>query len=353
MAEPLSLLEAGASHWVDTGELDPELLCDGDLFVPVIDGFVGTSPGRMLFVAALLLAREELEPSARWFARAFTVCPDLMRCDEADQLDDAAGGMAPSSSLAAIMATEKPEDGILRVLQHRQSKELRVAREYDAFVAQKVSFPCTIQEAAQYCYSKIVESGKPWGEEYLVHKALFWAMAGWAQWKRAALTQALPERAPNGPWFSELAGLLKQFRDGTAQTIPRIRDADVLRVLDAAVAHVRTMPWRQACDETHIEPLWIITPAWQPMATIVDVYSERDATGALHAIFPWMFAESASAGGCCAAGTAPRIAVESTSRAEAGVAAGDDAERGETVVDSAAAPAHVGSKRPRDIPGPN
>lgn len=290
MTDLASTLEAAFAHWKCTGEIDPELQIGGS--ESANDRFA-ESPERMLFASTLFLARANLDASARMFARAFATCPDLLfGCDEADQLDTIAGLMSPSSSLPAIMISADPADGIKRLLLHRQSNAQRVAREYDALAARQ-TFPCTLQQASLYCYTKIVEGGKPFKEEYLVHKALFWALAGWARWKAAPLTRETPKRKSDGPWFEEIIDLLKQFCDVTAPPIEAIDDADVQRVLDSAIAHVRGLGgWKAACDETHFEPLWIITPDGKPMSTIVRVYSTRDATGSIRRIFPWIFAES-------------------------------------------------------------
>lgn len=299
MATLVALLEAGFQHWDRSGELEPKLLDCGGFDEYAVNAFAAACSGHKhphmhkLFVAVLMLARGNIVAAANWFATAFTDCSALLSCEEAEEIDAIAEIMTPSSTLAAILLLSKPADGILRVLVHRHHEVQLLEERYKAAVAHaKPSPPCTIQQAAQYCYAKIVEDGKPYKEDFLVHKALFWAVAGWACWKHTALILAMPKRHVNGPWFEELAGLLKQFRGHTAPSFESITDVEVLRVLDSAIEHVRSMCLEQACDETHFEPLWIITPHTQTMDALVHVYSTRDATGALHRIFPWLFAQS-------------------------------------------------------------
>lgn len=352
------MLEAGFSHWERTGELLPQMLAESAPygFVEKVDAGASTSPARILFVSTLILARGDIDASSRLFARAFAACPALMDCVLAEQLDSTADAMSPSFSLASIMKSENPADGIKRVLLHRQSTSERIAREYAAHVSRvQDAPPCTIQQATQYCYAKIVEQEMAGGQEisngtkYLTHKALFWALAGWAHWKHAALTPALPKHKPMGPWFAETSNVLKEICEGAVLPVDPIREADVLRVLDASIAHVCRLGWQAACEETHYEPLWIITPDDQPMSTVVKVYSSRDVTGAIHRIFPWLRTESLeqqspAAGGCTAVAVSSSVATKSSTGGPAsGIIEPGDAVRGST-----ASGALAGSKRLRD-----
>lgn len=287
----------GFRHWLEACTLDPELQDCTDLDEQLnrfaeSNSVDGEQDLRFLFGAAVLLEICNEKPNdaraAQWFVRACTGSPELMQSEVGEVVSAALDCTSDTAFLSDIIGQVDAAERIENALRTRRQRIAEFALICKSN-GTAINAPCKLEQIAYHCYKLVVGDGpKQFKEEYLVQKAIYWTIACWAYWKKAALVDDAPVKQTNGPYFEGLRGYLKQCRDGIAPEQPKIADPDVERVLRTAADHVRRLTWQTACDETHGEPLWILTPLKGHMDEVVRVYSSGDVTGKLNEIFPWL-----------------------------------------------------------------
>ena len=195
-------------------------------------------------------------------------------------MDDILRGSTPCEGICRALAERRRFLQALQADADRATSERLKARDAAAPIY-------TLEELAFYVFDRVVHPSKPWNEEYLIHEAIFWACACWAHLRHTALTTSAPQRYPQGPYFAEVADVIKQWREKKAAPPKRlVTDTEFRAVLDAAVDHVKRLGCAAVIAEVHKEPLWAFTGHRESMKLLVDVYSHSDPTGALHRIFP-------------------------------------------------------------------
>lgn len=100
------------------------------------------------------------------------------------------------------------------------------------------------------------------------------------------LTVSLPKRRPQGPFFYEFAGVVERWCHEKGRSVHSVPVPEVREYLDAAVNHVKEFGTSEdACNETQLEPLWLLAEHESTMNDLLQTYSLNDSTGNLNAIF--------------------------------------------------------------------
>jgi hypothetical protein len=293
--EAIGLRELGNcfAEWHEKAFFPQELL-DEPPPLATCDAFISGDAKRSLFIGRISHLNGDLQHAAQCLVLAFSCEKYRLTSDDAEYWDAVAEGMPTPTSLSAILADADPVARMHAAIEHN-SEEIRaltvtLVRNSKPEPLSEGEQHCCFRQAVKHVYDCIVRDGEFYGKVYLLHKALFWAMAGWAKLKRVPLFEATPCKKQCGPYFTELGTPWKHIQAWDEKPIV---DPDMLRILEAAATHVLRYKsdFQLACEETRREPIWLVYDHDERLSLLVNVYSRGDVTGKLHEIFPWLPAD--------------------------------------------------------------